>query len=49
MKEKIYCANCGIILQQGIMAIITQQKTYEFVDGIYCEKCAKKRVESKRK
>ena len=52
-----YCKGCGIKLPdnlgvlQGMSGFLLggQQKVYEFDDGKYCEKCAKMRVDKRRK
>ena len=43
---KVYCKGCGI----SILSVpFVGDKYYEFEDGIYCEKCAKIRVDKNRK
>ena len=51
-----FCKGCGIKLpnQNGLVGITnsilgTGGKVYEFEDGKYCEKCAKAKVDNKRK
>lgn len=44
-----YCAKCGQKLPQGFFALFAQSKPVAFDDGMYCEKCAKIKVEQARR
>jgi hypothetical protein len=52
MVEKKFCNNCGIrLFEASFMSRIKGDTPaiFEFVEGFYCEKCAKLKVEERRK
>lgn len=46
MKEKKFCKNCEFLLPVNLLG---QIKGYEFKEGMYCEKCARAKLEKVRK
>ncbi len=43
-----FCKRCGQKLPSDMISFFSVNKSYEFEDGDYCERCAKQRVEEKR-
>ena len=48
MIEKRYCQYCERKINEGTYGGFGKEKFYEFVDGVYCEKCAKYKVDKSR-
>jgi hypothetical protein len=44
-----FCKNCGIKIDKPLLGFFGGMKYYQFEDGIYCEKCAKIKVDNARK
>ena len=44
-----FCKLCGIKINRGSILGIGKSQFYEFEDGVYCDKCAKIKVERDRK
>lgn len=49
--EKNFCRGCGkrISGSPKFMNLINKEKIYEFEEGMYCEKCAKVKVDRRRR
>lgn len=48
MEDKIFCENCGQRIIKGNL-LKKGMKFYEFIEGYYCENCAKIKIEEARK
>lgn len=44
-----FCKKCGQKLPSTAMNFFSLNKSHEFEDGDYCDKCSKMRVEESRK
>tara|TARA_Y100000310_G_scaffold245823_1_gene250842 strand:+ start:413 stop:565 length:153 start_codon:yes stop_codon:yes gene_type:complete len=47
--DEDFCKGCEKLLPKGVLAKFGGEKVYTLKDGIYCERCAKIKVERNRK